>query len=74
VSDRLNVSIQIRPEADLPDLRALLRDRGVSIVTSREGEEGKLELIVIVDADAIEPLTDALPAGSSVRVLGVRAL
>ena len=74
MSDRLNVSILVRPEADLPDLRALLREKGVSIVTSREGEAGKLELIVIVDADAIDPLTDALPAGSHLRVLGVRAL
>jgi hypothetical protein len=72
VSDLWNVSILLRPGVDLPDVRALLAARGATVLTARAEADGRLELVVVVDASAMVPLSDALPAGSSWRVLGVR--
>jgi len=72
VSNLWNVSILIRPGVDLPDVRALLAARGATVITLHVEADGRLELVAVVDADAMGPLSDALPAGSSWRVLGVR--
>ena len=72
MSDLLNVSIAVRPDADLDDLRALLRDRGASLITSRAAEDGRYELLVVIAEDLFEGLADALPAGATWRRTGVR--
>jgi hypothetical protein len=72
VSDLRNISILLRPGADLPDVRALLDARGATVLTSRAESDGRLELVVVVEAGAMVRLADVLPAGTSWRVLGVR--
>lgn len=72
MSELLNVSIEVRADADLADLRALLRDRGASLLTSRSAPEGRLEFLVVIAADRFEGLAEALPAGATWRRTGVR--
>ena len=72
VSDLWNISILLRPGVDLPDVHALLDARGATVLTSHAETDGGLELVVVVDAGAMGRLADALPAGTSWRVLGVR--
>lgn len=72
MSDLLNVSIEVRADADLADLRSLLRDRGASLIASRSAAPGRVELLVVIAADRFEGLADALPAGATCRRTGVR--
>ncbi|MDP3937127.1 MAG: hypothetical protein Q8R92_03220 [Deltaproteobacteria bacterium] len=72
MSDLLNVSIEVRDDADLSDLRALLRDRGASVITSRAAAAGRLEFLVVIEAEQVEGLADVLPAGATWRRTGVR--
>ena len=72
MSDLLNVSIMVRPDADLPDVESLLRERGATLITTRLAENGRVELIVVVEAINMDRLADALPAGATCRTLGVR--
>ena len=72
MGDLWNISILLRPGVDLPDVRALLDARGATVLTARAETDGRLELVVVLDAGAVEQLADVLPAGTSWRVLGVR--
>jgi len=72
MSELLNVSIEVRADTDLADLRALLRDRGASLITSRAAAGDRLELLVVIAADRFEGLADVLPAGATWRRIGVR--
>jgi len=72
MSELWNVSILLRPGTDVPDVRALLDARGVTLLTTRTAEDGRLEMLIVVTSTVMERIADALPAGATWRVVGVR--
>jgi len=72
VSELWNVQIELRPETDLEDMEALLGNRGATVLTSREAENGRIELLIVIESDYMARLADTLPSGATWRLMGVR--